>query len=405
MKFDKVIHNLKERKKRIEEGLYNCIPFPFPRFSSLLPGTERSKYIIITASQKIGKSKFADHVFIYEPLFFMVEHPELKIKTFYFTLEMGAEEKYNEFLSNLLFRLDDIVISPTDLRSTDRRKPVPERILALLESERYRKYIDKFEEMVTYIDDIRNPTGINKLCRDYAESHGKLVYKQVESANKLTGETEKRSIIDHYEPDDPEEYRVIIIDNMANLSTESGMDLRQTINKMSKYSIILRNQLQYIIVAIQHQSQDMEGLESQKLKLMKPSTAGLGDSKTVGRDANLVIGLYSPFKYQVKEYEKYDVTKFRNYIRFMEIIEDRDYGANGTICPLFFNGASSYFSELPLPDNKQELEKVYTYIDSIEKQKHTSMVFMLINKIKNKKVNGSNTCPGKVRFWKNYFHL
>jgi hypothetical protein len=122
---------------------------------------------------------------------------------------------------------------------------------------------------------------------------------------------------------------------------------------------------------------------------MKPSSAGLGDAKVTTRDCNLVLGLYSPFKYQIKEYEGYDITKFRNYIRFMEVIEDRDYGANGSICPLFFNGASSSFSELPLPDDKEQISKVYDYINYIDGQKHKSTLFFLFNKIINKfKKNG-----------------
>jgi hypothetical protein len=73
----------------------------------------------------------------------------------------------------------------------------------------------------------------------------------------------------------------------------------------------------------------------------------------------------------------------------MEVIEDRDYGANGSICPLFFNGASSSFSELPLPDNKEELTKVYDYINYVEGQRTKSTLFFIFNKIKNKfKRNG-----------------
>lgn len=84
--------------------------------------------------------------------------------------------------------------------------------------------------------------------------------------------------------------------------------------------------------------------------------------------ANQGIGLFSPFKYGLREYEKYDITKFRNYIRFMKIMEDRDNGGAGSVCPLFFDGAVSMFFELPLPDNTVELNKVYKYIEKIEKE-------------------------------------
>lgn len=34
----------------------------------------------------------------------------------------------------------------------------------------------------------------------------------------------------------------------------------------------------------------------------------------------------------------------------------------GGLCPLFFDGAVCQFSELPRPDNKVELDKVYRYL-------------------------------------------
>ena len=63
------------------------------------------------------------------------------------------------FLCHLLYRLDRIEISPTELESTDKDHPVPQEILDKLDSERYQRYIKKFEEMVEYIDSEKNPTG------------------------------------------------------------------------------------------------------------------------------------------------------------------------------------------------------------------------------------------------------
>lgn len=41
------------KRERAISGLYNCIPFPFPRFRMFLPGTQMGKYIICTANQKV----------------------------------------------------------------------------------------------------------------------------------------------------------------------------------------------------------------------------------------------------------------------------------------------------------------------------------------------------------------
>ena len=385
-KFNKVISNLRTRRSRVLNGLFNCIPCPFPRLKRLVPGVEQGKYIVVTANQKVGKSKLCDYMFIYEPLFFILEHPEIRMKVLYFTLEMSPEEKYNEFLSHLLYRLDNIRVSPTDLKSTDQDHPIDEHILDLLETDKYQMYIKAFESIVEYIDDVRNPTGINNACKDYALSHGHLNFKTIVTTNNL-GISEERKIVDTdhpYTPDDPEEYRLIILDNASNLENESGLKKAETIERMSKYLVKLRNRFKYIPILIQHQAQAQESIENQKFGRLKPSSDGLADCKTTTRDANMVIGLYSPFKFGIKEHENYDITKFRNRIRFMEVIEDRDYGANGQICPLFFDGAVSSFTELPLPNDKDSLDKVYNYIKKLEQAERnkSNKILMVISKVR-----------------------
>lgn len=356
------------RRERIVEGKYNCLPFPFKRFSKVYPGVEQGKYIVITASQKIGKSKLADYLFVYEPLFYMMEHPELKVKVLYFSLEMAAKEKYNEFLCHLLFKLDNIHISTKQLRSVD--SPCDPRIFELLESEKYQKYIKAYEDMVLFNDTDKNPTGINKKCRDYALEHGHMNYTTIKVPNELTGELEDKKIIDPIKPytqNDEDEYRIIILDNAANLTVEKGCkDQRETIEKMSKYCITLRKQLNYVVVLIQHQAQSQEGIENIKLDRMKPTSDGMGDCKTVTRDLNCLIGLYSPFKFNKQTYMNYDITKLKGYCRFLEVLEDRDYGANGHICPLFFDGATSTFKELPKSTDIETLNKYYALISRFE---------------------------------------
>ena len=83
---------------------------------------------------------------------------------------------------------------------------------------------------------------------------------------------------------------------------------------------------------------------------------------------NILLGLFNPFKFSLREYEGYDITRLRDHARFLEVILSRD-GELGGICPLFFDGATCSFFEMPLPDNKAELEKVYKYAESLDKPK------------------------------------
>jgi hypothetical protein len=98
---------------------------------------------------------------------------------------------------------------------------------------------------------------------------------------------------------------------------------------------------------------------------MEPSSAGLGDDKTTSRDVNCIIGLYNPSKFNKSEHQGYNILRLKDNGRFLKILEDRDYGAGGSICPLFFDGATSTFKELPLVTEKEQLESCYKYAELI----------------------------------------
>ena len=107
-----------------------------------------------------------------------------------------------------------------------------------------------------------------------------------------------------------------------------------------------------------------ESNENKKYNKLKPTLDGLGDCKLTQRDANVIIGLFSPFRHDIPDYWSYDIKAFKDNIRFMEILGGRDGGA-GTICPLYFDGAVNYFRELPLPDNIKGIKNVYRLLNKI----------------------------------------
>lgn len=379
------IQHYKKQQQRAFTGKYNCIPWPFARFRSFVPGTEKAKYIIVTAQQKIGKTKFVDFTYVYSTVLFKLAHPEVPIKIFYFPLENSVNSKKDEFNSFLLYHLDKIVVSPTDLNSTDSSKPISDDILVKLTSAKYQPYLQAFDECVTFIDDIKNPTGIYKYLKDYALKHGHINYTDQFYVDDMGNKKFLTNKDKPYSMDDEEEYRLVIIDNASNLASEKGNSKMVNIDVHSKFNMRLRDKYLYTVVLVQHQAQAQEGIENFKLNRIKPSSDGLADCKTTTRDANLVIGLYNPYKYGFKEYGGYNLTRCGDYLRFAEVIEDRDYGANGQICPLFFNGASSYLAELPKAEDTTTLNNWYKKIEQMIIQRKTrSNPIYLIKSIINK---------------------
>lgn len=51
--FQRVKKTIQTNKATAESGGFNAIPWSLPRLSKILPGTQRAKYIIVTANSKV----------------------------------------------------------------------------------------------------------------------------------------------------------------------------------------------------------------------------------------------------------------------------------------------------------------------------------------------------------------
>lgn len=274
---------------------------------------------------------------------------------------MSKEEKMLSAFANILYIKEGLRISPKDLKSTKADNVLPKEVLDIIA--KYEMYFDKIEEIVEFIDDIRHGFGMFNLVRDYALAHGKLHKRKIEIEGNIT------EVNDYYEPNDPDEYVMVMIDHISLISTEKRngvqLSLHESMSVLSSdYLIKLRNRFNYIPVVIQQQSAAQESIENKKFNKLKPTLDGLADNKLTARDANVILGLFSPFRHEIPDYYGYDVTFFKDNIRFLEILGGREGGA-GAICPLYFDGAVNYFKELPLPDDTVGISKVKQFINAI----------------------------------------
>ena len=377
---DRIINNLEIRRERILNGEVNCIPSSFTRFRDDFVGVEQGKYYLISAGTKAGKTQLTSKMFIYDPLFYAYNNPDkIHLKIFYFPLEESVENITLRFMSHLLAKLskDAIRIAPLDLKSTNETKPAPKEVLDLLKTEEYQKILKFYEETVLFFEE-RNPSGIYKQVKSYAEKNGVTHKKKITIVNKETGDSEEREVFDYYEPNDPKEYVLIVTDHVGMLNLEQGLDLRACINKLSEYMIVFRNRYNYTPVLIQQQNLETIGLDAFKANKIRPTMAGLGDSKNPGKDCSLMLGITNPYSHELTSYLGYDLTKLKDSIRFLEVVLNREGQSNGIIA-LYFDGKTCTFRELPPPTDKEALEKVYKYLDTIKGK--TNKVFMWFNKL------------------------
>ena len=349
--FDRVVAQIEKNKKLREEGKHIVIPFPFKRFTEEIPGIQQGVYYLISANQKTGKTQITDTLFMYNAVnFVLTQKTNIKLKIFDFNLEMKKEGKIKQAILYRQYITRNIRYNQRELDSIYSYKILPSDMVEFIKQDR--EWFEKFESIVEFIDDIRNAYGIYRYLRNFFESNGKYHYKTV----KITeddGTVKDIETIDRYEPNDPDLFVIIIVDNINLLTPEKGQTIYEAINKFSShYMVRVRNRWNGIPVVIQQQSLSKESNDSIKLDRTEPTADGLADNKVTSKDCDVLITLYSPFRNKIKSYMNYKIDRLKDSFRRLSVEFDR----NGNACDtaLYFDGAVNFFKELPKPEDISE---------------------------------------------------
>lgn len=370
----RVIGNIKEARDRIFSGKINCIPIPFPRFRAEFPGIQQKTYYLVSGAAKAGKTQITNYLFVYNTLLYAYRNPgKVTPRIFYYNLEEDEEDITLRFMSYLLYTLYGVEVSPIDLSSIDERRPLNQDILDKIESPEFQDILKYYEEHVKFMPS-RNPTGVWKDMVSYANSHGKTIYEEYTYIDDF-GKEQTGKKISRYIPDDPDEYVIIITDHISLLEPEKGGTLKGAIDKLSEYYIILRNRYRYIPVAVQQQNIESIGIDAFKVNKIRPTLAGLADSKNPGKDCTVMLGITNPHGAGKEDDLGYDIRRFKGSFRSLEVVLNRK-GQSNSLCPLYFKGSVNYYKELPLPNNTIEMAKVYEFLKG-----NTSMMMLMLSKI------------------------
>lgn len=384
---EEVYARIVERRQRLIEGKVNSIPSPFIRFSDDFIGWEQGVFYLFTSFTKGGKSQLVSYL-LFEAIMFLYENikagrnADLDIKILWFPLEETEDKIMLRFMSWLLNRMSGFKMrySPRDLQSSKNGKILPEEVLDFMNKKEFTDIVDFFESKVMFSGE-SNPTGIWKAVKQYCEDNGTVTKKSVITKDD-SGTPHTIQVFDKYVPKDPSQYVFFLVDTVNLLDLERGFNKKQTIDKMSEYAISLRNRYNVSPIFIQQQNADNESIDSIKFNRTRPSTAGLGDSKYTSHDANIVIGIFSPFRFGLKEYLGYPIDKLKDHYRTLEVVVNRD-GEVGGLVSLFFDGATCNWFELPPASDTTSMNKVYNYIRKI-KSNPTNPVLLAVSKYNNK---------------------
>lgn len=345
--YDVILGDLEKRKLIKESGGWNSIPYPFDRFGKIFAGWEQGRSYCYTASSGIGKTKITKFLVIISVYRFCKKH-NIKFKIKYFALEESATDFWLSFIAAILQSNYDNLVTIQKLKSLGDETLDKETLKQIKEIQPI------INDMMNYIeihDNIYNGFGIYQVVREYARNNGKFYFKGEQ--------VDEGKLYDTYKANDPEEFVFVVTDHISLLSSESNfeqvkMSHWESIGYYTRhYSLkFFCKNFNYISVVVQQQEAAKEKKQFTNKgenidEKLEPSLDGLANNKETQRDFDFVFGLFAPERYQITNYKGYDIGKLKDTARFLTVLKDRWYGTANTTIPLFMNGITNEFFELP----------------------------------------------------------
>jgi len=379
MTFQEIQQKILANKGNHENLYYNCLPFEnYPRFQNFVPGIVQGRSYMLTGSSGCAKSKLSRTLFIHQPYQYIKANPELDIELsiLYFSLEEDKERIYMSELSRNLRTKFNVSVGIDDLLSIGKTNTIPRELFPKIDA--CQEDLEMFINKVQVYDNIGNPTGIYKAIRDEAYKLGRYVSKTgviFSTADMETiklGGTDLHTTIGGFQYLNPRTYIIALVDHIGLTKPELGLNLHQTMSKLSSdYLLDLKNKLHITPVVVHQQSQDKESMEYTARgttieEKLEPSLDGLGDNKIIQRDFETILGVFQPSRYSIKSHLGYDITKIGDNYRALSILKNRNGLANKKL-PLLFDGASDYFEELPRLTCLEDALPVYKKVEEMKK--------------------------------------
>ncbi len=88
------------------------------------------------------------------------------------------------------------------------------------------------------------------------------------------------------------------------------------------------------------------------------------DTGNTQQDANVVLALFSPRRYEIEKFRGYDITKLKDRFRSISLLKNRDGDSDKTI-GLQFVGEVGYFQEVPKADDFARMPELYNQVTDL----------------------------------------
>ena len=343
-------------------------------------------YLLLGGQSGAGKSAILDSQFVLNIYFWWKRHRDIANFDLYFiyrSMERPVKYKILKWMAYLMYVEHGILTDTSILagKPNRRRNITPVEIKLVGE---YEKFFDEFFNYIEIFNGGENPTGIRNSAMKIAYEKGKYItsckegilvngIKVSDYHNKSTGHSREKLYADiningipyrHYEytkkyvPNNPKEILFHITDHCGKIIAERGMNDKDTLDKHSEYMGEFRDVFEWNIIDVQQLNRGLTDVYRKlntELDIGPEDFAGTSD---LYQNCDLAIGLLNPYKLDVNNYSKYQISKMvsasgENRFRGLKVIKNSD-GIDDFRIGYMFVGENGFMQELPLAKDLME---------------------------------------------------
>lgn len=354
----------KNLMKEVDNGLVGrngSIPFPIAKLDQYLEIAKNTNYLLVGDTGS-GKSSAAQDLILNTlDWYYDNESEDLKLSIIYFGMERKLYMYSAKWVSRMIFLKEKVLIPVKKILG---RRRLNGNIDKLTSKEyelvdKYAKTFEKWEENDTFIckEGTHNPTGLKIFIDGFAKKHGILTERK---EGDVLG---KKS----YEPTHPNHIVLIVTDYVGVLDAEKDENGQKKL-RLDKFSWIMRRARDlygFSPINIQQLSRAVSDYNRLKLNDLKPKIADIADTSELGRDADVIIAIFEPFRYVTQDITKdllgYDLTKLRDkfgykYYRSIHILKS-SFDGDGISVGAAFHPMTGILKAMPsVPDKMTDKE-------------------------------------------------
>ena len=311
-------------RENAEHGVHQ-FTIGLPKLQSVIDGARRSWFVLLGGGSGSGRSTFVLYCYVYKPIMQCIKEGNHNYRVWMYNLEM---ESYIVLLKLMSFYIWDKYGKEMGVRDILSFKgPLQQDSMDMIYEAR--EMMEKMAEYITFYE--KDEFNADKLYEN--------------TVNYYYGKGQFDAQTGKFMPDNPKAVEVGIIDHIGETPRKGGQSRKDAVDDVADACKKLRNVYGSSWVVLQQLNRGMSDVKRrEKYSGIEPDD--FKDSGNVYEKADVVLGLYYPFKMKDFNAGGYNIREMKNRLRIMQVLKGR-FGEADIAFGLAFYGLSGLFAELP----------------------------------------------------------